>query len=143
MLWTLFQSPDIVYQLVIMSGFSVIAFTLGMTFTPLLTDFLYRNRLGKNIREHSWDNKESPVYTTYHKHKSGTPTMAGILFWGTTALLTLAFNLTRDETFLPLFFLITGGFLGAIDDIANIKGLGKIKGLDAKLKLLLQLIIAS
>ena len=143
MLWYVFQDLDVVRQLVTISGFSVVAFVLGMAFTPVLTDFLYRNSLGKSIREHSWDNRESPVYTSNHRHKSGTPTMAGVLFWITTALLTLVFNLTRTETFLPLFFLVAGGVLGSIDDVANIKGLGKIKGLSAKLKLFLQFIIAS
>ena len=68
--------------------------------------------------------------------------MAGILFWILTAILTLAFNLTRSETFLPLAFLISAGLLGAVDDIANIKGIGKIKGLGVKLKLSLQFLIA-
>ncbi|PSO44183.1 MAG: phospho-N-acetylmuramoyl-pentapeptide-transferase [Parcubacteria group bacterium SW_4_49_11] len=143
MLWYLFENQEVVQQLVHISGFSVLAFILGMSLTPVLTDFLYKNSLGKSIREHSWDNKESPVYTSHHRHKSGTPTMAGTLFWVTTAILTLLFNLTREETFLPLFFLTTGGVLGAVDDIANIKGWGTIKGLGAKLKLFLQLLIAS
>jgi phospho-N-acetylmuramoyl-pentapeptide-transferase len=68
--------------------------------------------------------------------------MAGILFWMITAALTIAFNFTRSETFLPVAFLMAGGILGAVDDIVNIKGIGKIKGLGVKVKLGLQLIIA-
>ncbi|MEY2986101.1 MAG: phospho-N-acetylmuramoyl-pentapeptide transferase, partial [Candidatus Parcubacteria bacterium] len=114
----------------------------GIILTPFLTDFLFRTKLGKNIREESWDNSKTPVFNKFHQHKQGTPTMAGILFWIITAVLTLVFNLTRSETFLPLAFLVSAGLLGAIDDIANIRGIGKIKGLGVKLKLGLQLLIA-
>jgi phospho-N-acetylmuramoyl-pentapeptide-transferase len=123
-------------------GFAVLAFVLSIALTPFLTDFLFRTKLGKNIREETWDNKAVPIFNKFHQHKQGTPTMAGILFWIITAVLTLAFNLTREETFLPLAFLVSAGLLGAIDDIANIRGIGKIKGLGAKLKLGLQLLIA-
>jgi phospho-N-acetylmuramoyl-pentapeptide-transferase len=119
-----------------------LAFILGIILTPFLTDFLFRTKLGKNIREESWDNSKTPVFNKFHQHKQGTPTMAGILFWIITAVLTLVFNLTRSETFLPLAFLVSAGLLGAIDDIANIRGIGKIKGLGVKLKLGLQLLIA-
>lgn len=122
-------------------GFALLAFIAGMSLTPFLTDFLFKNNLGKNIRVDSWDNTGSPIYQQHHEHKKGTPTMAGILFWGITAFLTL-FNWSREETLLPVFFLVTGGVLGMIDDVANIKGIGKIKGMSAKLKLLLQSIIA-
>jgi phospho-N-acetylmuramoyl-pentapeptide-transferase len=136
------QNPSIVLAVVKVFGFAILAFILGIILTPLLTDFLFRTKLGKNIREETWDGKETPIFNQFHKQKQGTPTMAGILFWIITAILTLAFNLTREETFLPLTFLISAGLLGAIDDIANIRGIGKIKGLGVKLKLGLQLLIA-
>lgn len=136
------QDIDTVIAVVRIFGFAVLAFILGIILTPFLTDFLFRTKLGKNIREETWDNKAVPIFNKFHQHKQGTPTMAGILFWIITAILTLAFNLTRSETFLPLTFLVSAGLLGAIDDIANIRGIGKIKGLGVKLKLGLQLLIA-
>lgn len=136
------QDINTVVAVIQIFGFAVLAFTLGIVFTPFLTDFLFRTKLGKNIREESWDSSKTPVFSKFHQHKQGTPTMAGILFWIITAVLTLAFNLTREETFLPLAFLVAAGLLGAIDDIANIRGIGKIKGLGAKLKLALQILIA-
>jgi len=136
------QDINTVLTVVKIFGFAVLAFIFGIILTPFLTDFLFRTKLGKNIREESWDNNKTPVFNKFHQHKQGTPTMAGVLFWGITAILTLAFNLTRSETFLPLTFLVSAGILGAIDDIANIKGIGKIKGLGVKLKLGLQLLIA-
>jgi phospho-N-acetylmuramoyl-pentapeptide-transferase len=136
------QDINTVIAVVRIFGFAVLAFILGIILTPFLTDFLFRTKLGKNIREESWDNSKTPVFNKFHQHKQGTPTMAGILFWIITAVLTLAFNLTRSETLLPLVFLVSAGLLGAIDDIANIRGIGKIKGLGVKLKLGLQLLIA-
>lgn len=137
------QDLNTVLFVVRIFGFSVLSFVLGIVLTPFLTDFLFRTKLGKNIREESWDNDRTPIFNKFHKHKQGTPTMAGILFWIITAVLTISFNLNRSETFLPLAFLVSAGVLGAIDDIANIKGIGKIKGLGVKLKLGLQLLIAS
>lgn len=136
------QNIDMVVDVARVFGFSVLAFILGILLTPLLTEFLFRTKLGKNIREESWDNTKTPIYNQFHEHKKGTPTMAGILFWIITTVLTLAFNLTRAETFLPLTFLVAAGLLGAVDDIANIRGIGKIKGLGVKLKLGLQILIA-
>jgi len=136
------QDINTVIAVVRIFGFAVLAFIIGIILTPFLTDFLFRTKLGKNIREESWDNSKTPVFNKFHQHKQGTPTMAGILFWIITAVLTLVFNLTRSETFLPLTFLVSAGLLGAIDDIANIRGIGKIKGLGVKLKLGLQLLIA-
>lgn len=136
------QDINTVIAVVRIFGFAVLAFVLGIILTPFLTDFLFRTKLGKNIREETWDNKAVPIFNKFHQHKQGTPTMAGILFWIITAVLTLSFNLTRSETFLPLTFLVSAGLLGAIDDIANIRGIGKIKGLGVKLKLGLQLLIA-
>lgn len=136
------QDIDTVIAVVRIFGFAVLSFVLGIILTPFLTNFLFRTKLGKNIREETWDNKAVPIFNKFHQHKQGTPTMAGILFWIITAVLTLAFNLTRSETLLPLVFLVSAGLLGAIDDIANIRGIGKIKGLGVKLKLGLQLLIA-
>lgn len=136
------QNIDMVVDVAKVFGFSILAFILGIVFTPFLTEFLFRTKLGKNIREEAWDGKDTPIFNQFHSHKKGTPTMAGILFWIITAVLTLAFNLTRAETFLPLTFLVAAGLLGAIDDIANIRGIGKIKGLGVKLKLGLQILIA-
>jgi phospho-N-acetylmuramoyl-pentapeptide-transferase len=136
------RNLETVMALVQVFSFALVAFFLGMLLTPLVTNFLYQNKLGKNIRDDSWDSTGSPIYSSLHEHKKGTPTMAGILFWGITAILTL-FNWSREETWLPLFFLVSGGLLGMVDDIANIRGIGKIKGLGVKLKLTLQLLIAT
>ncbi|PIP51099.1 hypothetical protein COX11_00395, partial [Candidatus Berkelbacteria bacterium CG23_combo_of_CG06-09_8_20_14_all_41_73] len=82
-----------------------LSFLIAMIWTPLLTNFLYKNRLGKRIRV----DKNTPIFSKLHQHKSGTPTMGGILIWVTTAVLTLVFNLERRATWLPLFALVSSG----------------------------------
>jgi len=43
---------------------------------------------------------------------------------------------SRQETWIILFAFFSMGILGLIDDFLNIKGIGKVKGLTAKMKLL-------
>lgn len=115
------------------------SFVIAVTWTPMFTNFLYRNKLGKRIREGS----DAPIYAELHAKKSGTPTMAGLLVWVTAAVLTLLFNLTRNATWLPLFSLIATGVVGAIDDLWNVRGIGeKGGGLSFRQKLPLYTIIA-
>jgi len=97
-----------------------LSFLIAMIWTPLLTNFLYKNKLGKRIRV----DKNTPIFSKLHQHKSGTPTMGGVLVWVTTAVLTLIFNLERRATWLPLFALVSSGIIGAVDDLLNIRGIG-------------------
>jgi phospho-N-acetylmuramoyl-pentapeptide-transferase len=97
-----------------------LSFLIAMIWTPLFTNFLYKYKLGKRIR----DDKNTPIFSKLHQHKSGTPTMGGILVWVTTAVLTLIFNFERRATWLPLFAMVSAGMVGLIDDMMNIKGLG-------------------
>jgi phospho-N-acetylmuramoyl-pentapeptide-transferase len=99
-------------------------FLIAFSFTPLLTDFLYKNRIGKSLRKHGVDGKDATLFAALHKDKAGTPVMGGLLFWVTTASLTLAFNLNRAETWLPLFALVAAGLIGMVDDLMNVRGIG-------------------
>jgi phospho-N-acetylmuramoyl-pentapeptide-transferase len=101
-----------------------IAFLIAFIAAPLLTSFLFTNKIGKRLRQHGADGKEAPIFSKLHKDKAGTPTMGGVLFWVTTAFLTLLFNLNRAETWLPLFTLVAAGIIGAIDDLMNVYGKG-------------------
>lgn len=107
---------------------TALSFIIAIIWTPLFTDFLYRNRLGKRIRQTGYDEQKAPIFYRLHKDKAGTPVMGGLLIWVTTAIITLLFNLSRAGTWLPLFALVTTGIIGAIDDLANIKGRGPHNG---------------
>lgn len=124
--------------------------------TPAFTNFLYRHKLGKQIR----DAHETPIYSSLHAKKSGTPTMGGILIWG-TVLAMLAFGWlaqqifptgilhdlnfwSRSETYLPLGVLVLAALVGLLDDFYNVRKRGAHGGgLRARHRLLLYTIIAT
>jgi phospho-N-acetylmuramoyl-pentapeptide-transferase len=122
-------------QLMVLSGHSLIrifylagaAFIVAMFWTPFFTDWLYKNRMGKRIRQ-DFQGQGTPIFSTLHAKKAGIPTMGGILVWVTAAVLTLIFNLERSGTWLPIFALVTTGIVGAIDDYMNIRGVGPSGG---------------
>jgi phospho-N-acetylmuramoyl-pentapeptide-transferase len=116
-----------------------ISFILAIFLTPALTNFLYRHKMGKQIRADG----DTPVFTGMHAKKRGTPTMGGVLIWFTTLTLAVGFwfldrvlhinffhelnFLTRQQTLLPLGALLAAALLGLIDDYLGIKGIG-VKG---------------
>ena len=124
-------------------GLTVLSFVLSLLITTAFTTFLYKNRLGKKIRQTDFNEKAAPIFYKFHKHKANTPTMGGLLIWLTTAVLTILFNLSRQATWLPLFVLVMTGVIGAIDDLYNIKGIGPNNGgLRFRHKLLIYTLIA-
>ena len=120
--------------------YSLLTFLVGIVATPWFLRFLKKNRIGKQLRVETVDGREASVFRHYHKKKSGTPTMGGLLIWG-SILFTILFSrllaylgvvehslLQRGQVYLPLFTLITLGVLGAVDDYWNVCGFGKKKG---------------
>lgn len=111
-----------------------------MTAAPYYIYFLVKNKLGKNIRVEASGGGMAELFRALHLKKEGTPTMGGILIWGTVLFVTLASRglsfyglipkslLDRGEVYLPLFTLVTMGVLGAVDDYLNIRE-SKHKGL--------------
>lgn len=86
-------------------------FTFTFSLAPLVINFLYRWQIREEIR------REGPKT---HLVKEGTPTMAGILIVVSVAVINFFFNLTRSETYLPIFALMAAGFLGVLEDIFKI-----------------------
>jgi len=134
---------------------TTLAFAVTILFTPFLTHFLYKYKLGKKIR----NGAQAPVMAKLHEHKAGTPTMGGILVWLTVLILALVFFylakwtdleifdrlnfLSRSQTLLPLGALVASALVGLIDDIFNIKGIGpKGGGLQVRHKLIIYTVIA-
>lgn len=132
--------------LILASG--ILAFIIAFLATPWFTKQLIKLKLGKQIREHAMSGEKASLYSALHAKKSGTPTMGGVLIWGTIIIVVIisrimsAFGLfkfsllNRKETWIPIFTLVTCGLLGLVDDYLNVKGIGKTKGLSAKLKLI-------
>jgi len=135
---------------------STSAFLFAGFITPLLSNFLYKHHLGKKIR----NSGETPVFSKLHAHKEGTPTMGGILIWGTVLVFALTFSvlsqifpwailknlnfLTRSETLLPLGALVASALIGLFDDWLDVRGKGSLGGggLNMKHRLLIYTIIA-
>ena len=148
------QDPILVVNASKVLIMTAIAFVVAVLLTPVLTYFLYKYKLGKNIRTSG-----APVYTKLHKVKEGTPTMGGVLIWFTVLFLALVFLvlskifgdylgwlnfLIRSETWLPLFALVVTALIGLVDDLMNVFKIGpKGGGLRMKSKILLYTVIAA
>jgi phospho-N-acetylmuramoyl-pentapeptide-transferase len=108
--------------------FMVLSFVIAILLAPILTNFLYKNKVGKRLRQHGSDGEAAPIFSKLHAGKSGTPVMGGLLFWVTTAVMVALFQLDRGQTWLPLFALVAAGTIGAVDDIMNVLGRGSNGG---------------
>lgn len=127
-----FPRPEIALHAVLMYAFC--AFAIGLLLTPWFVSFLRRNRLGKQLRVETVDGREASIFRKYHEKKFGTPTMGGLLIWGSIVLtvgISRALALfgiienslfQRGQVYLPLFALLSLGVLGAIDDYLNVIG---------------------
>ena len=149
------QNPILVQNVSKVLALTACAFIFAILWTPLLTHFLYKYKLGKSIRT-----RGAPIYTQLHKSKEGTPTMGGVLIWLTTLILTFFFFLlpkifdfwifeklnflSRSQTWLPLAALCATAFIGLVDDLMNVFKIGpKGGGLRMKSKLVLYTIVAT
>jgi phospho-N-acetylmuramoyl-pentapeptide-transferase len=134
------------YQIIKILFFFAFAFIFAMSWTPLLTFFLYKYKLGKKIR----NNGQTPVFSSLHEHKAGTPTMGGLLVWVTLLFICLFFFylaklmpnsflsnlnfLSRQETLLPLGALVATALIGLIDDWLDVRAKGVAHGGGLKMK---------
>jgi phospho-N-acetylmuramoyl-pentapeptide-transferase len=143
-------------QMIKILFFFILAFIFTVSWTPILTNFLYKYKLGKQIR----NSGNTPIFSKLHAHKAGTPTMGGILIWGTVLFLIVffyylsllfpdklisAFNfLTQKETLLPLGALLASALIGLVDDWLDIrkKGVFGGGGLKMRHRLLIYTLIA-
>ncbi len=130
--------PDIFYISRIL-GLGAISFIVALAWTPALVHFLEKYKLGKQIRV-----EKVPIFAKFHKKKEGTPTMGGVLIWGTVLFLTLLFwalakigegtifenlnFLTRRETLLPLGALVASALVGLGDDLLGVFKIGSNGG---------------
>lgn len=111
------------------------AFIFTVLWTPAFTRLLFKYHAGKNLRLAS----DAPVYARLHAHKAGTPTMGGVLVWGTTLAFAVVFGaahafniswlrelnfLSRAETLLPLGALVAAALVGLGDDLLNVLRVG-------------------
>jgi phospho-N-acetylmuramoyl-pentapeptide-transferase len=141
-------------NLIAVFGWSTLTFLTTLALTPLYLKLAYKFKLGKQIRDTDVAGNGAPFFRELHAKKSGTPTMGGVVMWSSVLIVVLFSRLlsltgfipksilSRGEVYLPLFTLVAVGLLGAIDDLFNIKQIGKNKGIKARPKFLLLTLFA-
>jgi phospho-N-acetylmuramoyl-pentapeptide-transferase len=125
--------------------FGFLSFIVSMLLTPLYTTAAFSGKWWKKARTTAITGEKATVYQKLHaaKHARNIPTMAGVIFVLSTVIVTLAGNLSRSQTWLPLAAMVGAGTIGLIDDVINIRGIGGgIAGMRAKVKSLFLVIIA-
>lgn len=118
-----------------------ISFLAAIALTPLWTDVLYKYKLGKRIRDTDVLGAKAPIFRKFHEAKEQTPTMGGLIVWGTTTIVVVGITflgvvlhkpgldlLAEGSVRLLLFTLLATGIIGAIDDLLNIFGIGPHRG---------------
>lgn len=118
---------------------AILAFVIALMITPFILNLLKRFEINKQIRT----SKAAPVFSKIHKSKEGTPTMGGIIIWGTVFFLAIIFLVLdlffdgffsylnfvdRAETYLPLAALAIAAFFGLVDDILGALRIGSNGG---------------
>ncbi len=118
---------------------AILAFVMALMMTPLVLNLLKRLRVMKQIRT----SQSAPIFSKIHKSKEGTPTMGGVIIWGTVLVLAFLFLILdvffdgffsylnfvdRAETYLPLAALVIAAFFGLVDDILGVLRIGSKGG---------------
>lgn len=148
------ESIDALRNLTLIFGSQIVAFLISVSLAPSFIKLLHKYKIGKQLRDKASTGEEAVVFKELHAKKAGTPTMGGVLIWGTTIIVILLSGLSewlgftqnslfnRQETLLPIFTLIVAAILGAVDDYFNLKGVGKSKGINVRPKFLLLTFLA-
>ncbi len=113
---------------------STVAFAIGIALTPILTHYLYKHQMWKKkARTEGLGGGGTPIFNKLHKEKeTGTPRMGGVIIWA-SVLITVLLGLiaakiwpneitdklnflSRNQTWLPLFTLVSASLVGLVDD---------------------------
>lgn len=151
---------DNVFFIVNILALFVLSFVVAIAFAPFLIRLLYKHKAWKKKpREETLGGEKTPIFTALHGQKEiSTPRMGGILIWATVLIVTgitfFASKLfpdsilgrmnfvSRSQTWLPLFTLVSASLLGLIDDLLVIWSKGSYIGGGMRFKVRLALISA-
>src|SRR3990167_8491258 len=119
---------------------TVLSFFIGISITPFFTKYFYRYKMWKKSPRNQADT--SVAFNNIHntQHETSTPRIGGVIIWASVLftvcviyLLSLAFpsDLTlkmnffsRSQTLVPLGAFFFAAFVGFVDDMLQISGLG-------------------
>ncbi len=153
--------PDLAVDVIKIFFLGTIGFSLAFLFTPILTHFLYKYKLWKKeVRIKTIDKQDLTFFKKFHSEgEVNIPRFGGLLIWVTTLFLIFVFFfiskitniwwlnnmnfLSRKETWLPLFALVSASLLGLVDDYSQVSGKGTYigGGLNLKKRLFLVFLI--
>jgi len=135
----------------------VLSFLITFSMMPYGIRLLQRFKMGKQIREEALMGK-AEEFSRLHSGKTGTPTMGGLMILMTVSILIgisflvqyfgtwiesvfgLSFNNSlwnRKETYIAIFTLMSVWCIGCVDDVLNIREIGRTKWLSARVKMIL------
>lgn len=117
-----------------------ISFLLAVVWGPLLIRILRHYNIGKRIRI------DGP---RGHQTKQGTPTMGGLMIVVPVALITVALNIYNllaqtmvgRSILVPLGVMLVYAFIGALDDIAGVRGMRHGEGYTARQKIVWEIVL--
>lgn len=115
----------------------ITSFVLGILLTPLLTHYLYKHEVWKKkAGKTALDGKQAENFNRLHQaRESHVPRMGGIVIWGSVLVTALLFwtlgavidgpltkldFVNRGQTWLPLFALVMGAFVGFLNDLLDV-----------------------
>lgn len=149
-----FSNPELVVDVTRVVGMGVLTFLTALAGTPILTKLLYKYNFGKSIR----NTGTTPIYSSLHAKKEGTPVGGGIIIWSSVFGLAILFALlsifwpsdvteslnflSRHQTLLPLGALIAAALVGFVDDYMNVRKMGPAGGLRMWHRILLYTAVA-
>lgn len=123
-------------------GLTVLSFGLTTILTPVIARFLYEYKLWPKPKTNAVTG-ETATELKKQQLRRHTPTMAGVLIWLVVLIVTLLFNLSRSQTYLPLGILAGFALFGLIDDVIGLKnGVNGIRGIKFRWKLFWTLLFA-
>ncbi|HMP67158.1 MAG TPA: hypothetical protein PKA60_00205 [Candidatus Paceibacterota bacterium] len=141
---------------------TALTFFVGILITPIITDFLYKNKMWKRTAgKVDTNGQTATVFNKFHKEgETKTPRMGGIVIWLSVFFVIvivwifskiLPFEifqkldfLSRNQTWIPLAAMLIGAVVGLVDDFFEIKGTidGISGGISSKKRLLIVGLIA-
>ncbi len=121
---------------------AVLAFGVGITLTPFLSNLLYKSKAWKKKSGKTlFNGQKAEIFNSLHKEREvNTPRMGGLVIWISAAvtiigiwiisvifpedLLVKLDFLSRSQTWIPLSTLVLGGAVGFFDDLLEVRAGG-------------------
>jgi len=148
---------DLTINVIKIFNLGALSFVIAFLLTPVLTHFLFKYKLWrKEVRTKSIDGKDLVYFKKFHSEQEvRVPRFGGLLIWLSVLILAVVFLvlsfsnvwwfkklnfLSRSQTWLPLFALISASLVGLSDDILQVYGKGRYIAGGLKLKYRLGLV---